>query len=122
LENVLTVVASDADQVEQAVPPASGGEGNGSPLRVLLVAKDASLKFGGESARPFHYFRVMRERGVDVRLLVHARTRDELHRLLPGESDRMYFVPDTWFHKFIAPRGKWLPGQMRYMLFDTPSI
>ncbi len=90
--------------------------------RVLIVAKDAGLRFGGESARPFHYFRVMRERGVDVRLLAHARTRDELRELLPHEFDRMHFAPDTRFHRFIARRGKWLPGTMRYMLFDTPSI
>ena len=54
--------------------------------RVLIVAEHASARFGGEAALPLHYFRVLRNRGVPVWLVTHARTRDELSALYPGDA------------------------------------
>ena len=54
--------------------------------RVLLVAEHVSLNMGGEAARPLHYFRVLRRRGVEVWMLVHARTRDEIRRTVPPDE------------------------------------
>lgn len=68
-------------------------------MAVLIVAEDASATFGGEAVLPLHYFRRLRGRGVDTHLIVHARNRDALLKLLPDEHRRMHFVPDTWLHK-----------------------
>lgn len=82
--------------------------------RVLIVAEHVSLKMGGEAARPLHYFRVMRSRGVEVWMLVHARTRDEVRSVVsPEDFTRFYFVPDTTLHKLLWSIGRRLPHQVR---------
>jgi glycosyltransferase involved in cell wall biosynthesis len=81
-------------------------------MRVIIVAENASTRFGGEAILPWHYFRVMRRRGIDVRLVVHARTRDELTKLLPGEVDRMHFLPDTWFNRLTCRLSRFLPQKL----------
>ena len=88
-----------------------------SDLRVLIVAEHASTKFGGEAILPFHYFRGLRRRGVEVWLVVHARTRDELIALLPGDADRMHFIPDSWFHKLACRLSCLLPTRLSSITF-----
>ena len=57
--------------------------------RVLIVAENASLKFGGEATKPFLFFQFFRKRGMDVRLLVHSRCRGELEAAFPRDlADR----------------------------------
>jgi glycosyltransferase involved in cell wall biosynthesis len=82
--------------------------------RVLIVAEHASAKFGGEAILPLHYFRVLRKRGVEAWLIVHARTRDELVALFPNDLDRIHFIPDTKFLRLLNRIGKPLPGQLRH--------
>jgi len=82
--------------------------------RVLIVAEHASARFGGEAILPLHYFRVLRNRGVEAWLIVHARTRDELSALFASDLDRIHFIPDSAFHKFLFMIGKPLPGQLRH--------
>src|SRR3954447_1245781 len=86
-------------------------------LRILIVAENASARFGGEAILPLHYFRILRRRGIEAWLVVHARTRDELTGLLPGESDRMYFIPDTWFHRLTFRAGRLLPDGVAHVSF-----
>jgi len=88
-----------------------GSTSDTSP-RVLIVADNASLKFGGEATKPYLFFEVFRRRGMDVRLLVHSRCRDELLAAFPNESDRLYFIPDTLAHKALWQVGKRLPGKV----------
>jgi glycosyltransferase involved in cell wall biosynthesis len=83
-----------------------------SPLRVVIVAQNASTRFGGESILPWHYFRLLRKRGVDARLVVHERTREELLALLPQEADRMHFVPDLPSQKALWQIGRRIPGRV----------
>jgi glycosyltransferase involved in cell wall biosynthesis len=64
---------------------------------------------GGEAARPLHYFRILRPRGVEAWLLVHERTRDELKQIVPEHADRIHFVPDTKLHRFLWWLSKPLP-------------
>ncbi|HUG23781.1 glycosyltransferase family 4 protein [Piscinibacter sp.] len=85
----------------------------GSPLRVLIVSEHASARYGGEAALPLHYFRVLRNRGVDVWLVTHARTRDELTQAYPGER-RIHYVEDTRLHRLMWQIGKRLPAQIAY--------
>src|SRR5579859_6554244 len=81
-------------------------------MRVILVADNASTRFGGEAFIPFNYFKLLIARGVDVRLVVHARNRDELVDLFPGHVDRLYFVEDTWLHKALFRLGTFLPRRL----------
>jgi glycosyltransferase involved in cell wall biosynthesis len=85
---------------------------NPSPLRVVIVAQNASTRFGGESILPWHYFRLLRKRGVDVRLVVHERTREELLGLLPEQAERMHFVPDLPSQRLLWRVGRLLPGRI----------
>ena len=82
-------------------------------LRVLIVCEHASAKFGGEAILPLHYFRVLRNRGFDVWLVTHARTRAELSKLFVGEQ-RIHYVEDTWLHKLMWRVGEKLPAQIAY--------
>ena len=61
-------------------------------MRVMIVAENASTRFGGEAIIPYHYFRLLRARGVDAHLIVHARTRDELVSLFPDDLKHIHFV------------------------------
>jgi hypothetical protein len=79
-------------------------------MRVLLVAPTASKKFGGEAILPVQWFRTLRGIGADVELLTHARVRDELTELSPGDLDRIHFVEDTWLHRWLDAPSRWLPG------------
>lgn len=83
-------------------------------LRILIVSESASVKFGGEAILPFHYFRVLRRRNFPVWLIVHARTRDELSSLFPGDPNILY-VEDTSLHLFLSRLGnKLLPVKVAH--------
>jgi glycosyltransferase involved in cell wall biosynthesis len=79
-------------------------------MKVVVVATNASTRFGGEAILPWHYFRLLRKRGVEAWLVAHERTRLELTALLPNEVDRMRFVPDLlaqrWLHRMSRPLPK----------------
>ena len=99
---------------EDAVTPggAKPSSGAGTP-RVLIVAESASARFGGEAALPLHYFRVLRRLGIDVWMLTHARTRDELTALFPGET-RIRYVEDSSLHRALWSIGKLLPARLSH--------
>lgn len=61
---------------------------------------------------PWHYFRILLKRNVDVHLFVHARTSKELIATFPQHLDRIHFVPDTWLHKFLYRISCQLPAQI----------
>jgi glycosyltransferase involved in cell wall biosynthesis len=88
-------------------------------MRILIACEHASAKFGGEAALPLHYFRVLRARGADVWLLTHARTRDELTRVFPGET-RIRYIEDTPLNRAMWRLGRRLPAQVAY--FTTGFI
>ncbi|HET6250153.1 MAG TPA: glycosyltransferase family 4 protein [Tepidisphaeraceae bacterium] len=81
---------------------------------MLIIAEHASAKFGGEAILPLHYFRVLRKRGIESWLIVHARTRDELAALFPSDIDRIHFIPDTKFLRRLDKLGRSLPGHLRH--------
>jgi len=72
-------------------------------MKVVIVAVNVSTRFGGEAILPWHYFRLLRKRGMEVWLVSHERTRHELTALLPDAVEWMRFVPDRdlqrWLHK-----------------------
>lgn len=87
--------------------------------RILIVAEHASLKYGGEAALPLHYFRVLRRRGVDVRLVVHERTRNELQSLFEEDLHRIYFVQNKPWKRFLCKLQKRLPHRLACFSIGT---
>ncbi len=83
--------------------------------RVLIVAEHASARFGGEAALPLHYFRVMTRRGIDVRLITHARVRDELTQTFPDDLQRIFYIEDTATHRTMWRLGRFLPARIAYI-------
>lgn len=81
-------------------------------LRVLIVADNASDRFGGEAILPLHYFRHLRRRGVEVWMVVHDRNRAELERSIPVEVGRIRFVTDTKLDKFAGRMMDRLPKRL----------
>jgi len=81
-------------------------------VRVLIVAENASAKFGGEAFLPLHYFRLLRERGIEAWLLTHERVQDELDAMFPLDRDRIHYVPDTRAHVALHKLGAPLPGRL----------
>ena len=91
--------------------------------RVLIVAEQAGVRFGGESILPYHWFRLLRARGVPAWMVVHERSRDELAELLPAEDfARIRFVPDTATQKWLWRVGGRLPERMRTYLVSPASV
>ena len=88
--------------------------------KVLLVAEHASAVFGGEALIPFQYFKNFREMGLDVHLVVHERTKQELRDSFPYDGERLHFVTDShlniWCHKI----GRLMPD--RLAVFTTGAI
>lgn len=80
--------------------------------RVLLIAEHASAYYGGEAILPLHYFMRLRERGVECWMISHVRARVDLLELLPSESDRLFFTPDTGFNKLAHRLTGLLPARL----------
>jgi glycosyltransferase involved in cell wall biosynthesis len=81
-------------------------------MRICIVADNASARFGGEAILPLHYFRLLRQRRVEVWLVAHDRVRAELEALLPEERDRMRFVSDTAIHRVLFRLSGLLPRRI----------
>lgn len=87
-------------------------------LRIIIVADQASTERGGEAILPYHYFRLLRQRGFETWLVVHERTRDELLRLFPEEEHhRICFIPDTKWHIRVCNMGGKLPKRISSFTF-----
>lgn len=79
--------------------------------RVLIIAENASFKFGGEAALPLHYFRILRRRGAPVWLLCHARTRAELETYFPNDPN-IVLIEDTPFILALYKISRLLPDRL----------
>lgn len=80
-------------------------------MKIAIVAEHASARFGGEAILPLHYFRILRQRGHDVWLIVHERTREELVDLF-GDEPRIIFTPDTPLIRLLWRTGSVLPHRL----------
>jgi len=80
-------------------------------LKILIVSEHASAKFGGEAVLPLHYYRVLRSRNINVWLLVHERTREELCTLYPNDAN-IFYVSDTLLHKVLWRISELLPTRL----------
>lgn len=82
-------------------------------LNVLVVAENASPSQGGESYLAIQWFRELLKQGVDVHLLVHARSRPELEQALATATGRLHYVPELIIQKIFWHLGRFLPSHIR---------
>ena len=82
------------------------------PLKVLIVAENASSVFGGEALIPYQYFKCLKEIGADVHLLVHERTQKELYKAFPNDIGRLHFVADSLVNIWCNKIGKMMPDRL----------
>jgi len=92
------------------------------PLRICIVAENASFRFGGEASLPLHYFSRLRERGIETWLIIHGRTRPELEALFPADQDRIQYIPDEWYHKLLWKLSQPLPRRVSEATFGTVMV
>jgi glycosyltransferase involved in cell wall biosynthesis len=85
----------------------------------LIVAQNASTRFGGEAIIPVHYFRVLRERGFRVGLLAHVRNREDMEEVFGPNCDGIYYIEDTIWHRVIWQIGRIFPRRISEGLFGT---
>jgi glycosyltransferase involved in cell wall biosynthesis len=81
-------------------------------MRVIIVAEHASGQFGGEAFLPLNYFRLLRARNIDVHLVVHSRTAEELRKLFPQDLDRLHFINDNHFQQVLYRLGEMFPRRL----------
>lgn len=84
--------------------------------KVLIVAPNASARFGGEAILPLHYYRFLVERGFPVRMIVHNRNRDELFPLAQQRPGSVLFVPDTSLHRLVWRIFSRMPDRVRDLI------
>ena len=90
-----------------------------APPKVLIVAPNASSRFGGEAFLPLKYFQILRRRGLPAKLVAHARNRDDLAEMLGPFMEDIAFVEDTVWHRAIWRVGRYFPGAVREAVFYT---
>jgi glycosyltransferase involved in cell wall biosynthesis len=71
---------------------------SGERLSVLVVAANASEKWGGEAILPLHIFRGLLKAGHDARMCVGNETKPELDELLGPDAQRVSYVEDANMH------------------------
>jgi glycosyltransferase involved in cell wall biosynthesis len=81
-------------------------------MRICIVAENASTRLGGEAILPVHYFRLLRSRGIECWMVVHARTQSDAMELFPNEIDRILFVPDLRIQKLFFFLSCYLPRRL----------
>lgn len=81
-------------------------------MRVLIFAEQASMRASGESTLAVHYYRVLRQRGVPVWLVCHARSQHELRELFPDAGDTLRFVADSVWQVILYRLGSLLPARL----------
>ena len=83
--------------------------------KVLIVCEHASNAFGGEAILPLNYFLLLSERLPWVYLLTHVRTKNDLSAIPGINLDRVFFIPDTWMHKFLHAISCKLPDRVAFI-------
>lgn len=82
--------------------------------RVLIATDLISARAGGELILPWHWFRMLRRRGVEAWLTAHERHKGELLDLLGSDRDRVVFLRDTALHRVMWRLGMRLPAKLAF--------
>jgi len=81
-------------------------------MNILIVSEHASYEFGGEAVLPLHYFLQLRKKGLEVFLITHERVRKNLEENPAIESDRVFYIPDTFMHIWLHKLSRYLPQRI----------
>lgn len=88
-------------------------------MKVLITSENASMRMSGETLLPLYYFHKMRQRGVEVFLVTHARCRDELKETFdPDAYSRVHFIEDSNSQKALWQAFSGVPERIRALLLD----
>lgn len=87
-----------------------------SGLKILIVADNFSMRWGGEASFPPIYARLFQGRGATVWIVCHARVRDEVLETFPDAHDRIRFIEDTPAMLRLFRMGQRLPYRLRDLL------
>lgn len=88
-------------------------------IQVLIVAQNASSRFGGQAFLPLKYFELLRRRGHPAKLIAHSRNRDDLSEFLKHCIEDVHFVEDSRWHRLIWAAGMRMPEPIREYLFGN---
>ena len=83
-------------------------------MQVLIVAPNASSRFGGEAFLSLKYFELLLRRGQEARLIAHSRNRANRTETFPADQGRILCIEDRAVHRvgwtvFPEPlRGRWM--------------
>lgn len=85
-------------------------------LKVLIVSEHASNIFGGEAMLPLNYFRFLAKTEHEVYLITHARVKPSILQLSDIKQENVFYVPDTFVHKFLNKCGSFLPERVNSLV------
>ncbi len=85
---------------------------------VLIVAENASSKFGGESFLPLKYFQLLKRRGYAAKLVTHARNKSDLDVFLEEYREDITYAPDTKWHRIVWRLCNVFPTKIREVLSE----
>jgi glycosyltransferase involved in cell wall biosynthesis len=85
-------------------------------LKVLVVAANASAKWGGEAILPLHIFQGLRSAGHEAWLCVGRETKTELDELLGPDAERVVYVDDTRMHAIF----RWIQDRTPRWMGSNP--
>lgn len=78
-------------------------------VRVLIVAEHASSQFGGEAMLPLQYFRHLKQRGLDVTMVLHERCRGSMDAEFGRDCSDIHYVADSIINVLCNRIGSKLP-------------
>ncbi len=87
--------------------------------KVLIIAENASSKFGGEAFLPLKYFQILKCRGYDATLITHARNQPDLDVFLGPYKDDIHYVADTIWHRIAWRFSATFPAKIRDTLSEA---
>src|SRR5689334_20590975 len=83
---------------------------------ILIVAANASARWGGEAILPLHIFRGLRRAGFEAWMCVGRETKPELDELLGPDAQRVFYVEDTQMHAAF----RWIQAHMPLSIGSNP--
>lgn len=92
------------------------GRRSSERLSVLVVAANASAKWGGEAILPLHIFRGLLKAGHDAWMCVGNETKPELDELLGLDAHRVCYVEDARMHSAF----RWIQARTPSWMGSNP--
>lgn len=83
------------------------------PLNILIVCEHASNVFGGEAMLPLNYFRLLSKTQHLAYLITHERVKASVEQIPDIPQDHVFYIPDTWMHRFLHRNFGFLPERVR---------